>query len=374
MRSLVANQALIQVFEEDNVPLELKNLSSVARLIGCMKNLFEIKDYSDFDPFDISFSPDLEKIARDEKNQIVLDNFNCVRAQTIAVFGGQKLLDLLLLSLNDPFIASLFTDKEQVANVIDSIIYRMVLKGKFDTLLSWFKKYPVVREAILIILIKKAGKNSSELVKDFYRYNIVKNPANENVFALATVPSEDVANEDSKKIKEPLFKAIAYFLRALTATEITDNLPFYNGIVALLYQLQHDLYPNVAGLLNILLAKGVNLNVTVGERDAAIYFFGVRGQELFRLAPADLIAKSKRFLVFLVSNGLDITALQAPPLPLDAPADPVNEAPLAVTQRNYREIIEEDPAFKAALEKAQAEYAQKQIRQEKRETYTGINE
>lgn len=371
MRSLVANQALIPVFEEGNIPQELKDLSFVARLIGCMKNLVSHEDYTDLDPFSISFDPELEEIARDEKNQIVLDNFNCVRAQTIAVIGSQKLLDLLLLSLNDPFIASLFTDKEQVANVIDSIIYRMVLKGKFDTLLSWFKKYPVVREAIPIILIKKAGKNSSELVKDFYRYNIVKNPANENVFAVATVPSEDVVNEDSKKIKEPLFKAIAYFLRALTSTEITDNLPFYNGIVALLYKVQPESYYKVAGLLNILLAKGVNLNVTVDKQDAAIYFFGVRVEELFQDATAYEVAQNKRFLVFLVSNGLDITSLQ---VPLNVTIDPKSKDPLTVSQLNYRKIILADPAFRAALENAQAEYAQKQIRQEKRETYTGINE
>jgi hypothetical protein len=371
IKSLVANQQLIPVFEEANIPQELKDISSVASLIACLKNLVAIEDYADLDPFSISFDPEIEQIARDENNQSALDNFDCVRAQTVAVFSSPKLLNLLLLSLNNQYIASFFINYKQIGNILDSIFFRMIFKNKSDVLLSWVNTYPRIKGAVLTILLEKIAQQATILTRDFYRYTLITDPKDNTRYNLAidSVSQENKAQTEST-IKKTIFQSLMFFFNTVTAQDLADYPDFYNDIVAKLYLLPFESYDAVRQIISLLIPKGLNLNTIVGGRDAATYFFGVRGQSMLETAQAFWIAKNKQFLLFLVANGLDITSLQVPPLPLDAPADPVNQAPLAVAQRNYRQITEQDPAFKAALERVQAEYAQKQARQTARQTIT----
>lgn len=372
IKSLVTDQSQITDFEEGNIPQELKDISSVARFIACLKNLVAIEDYADLDPFSISFDPEIEQIACDENNQSALENFDCVRAQTVALFGSEKLLNLLLLSLNNPKIASLFTDYKQIGNILDSIFFRMIIKNKSDVLLSWVNTYPRIKGAVLTILLEKIAQQATILTRDFYRYTLITDPKDNTRYNLAidSVSQENKAQTEST-IKKTILQSLMFFFNIVTAQDLADYPDYYNNVVAKLYRLPAESYDAVRQIISLLLPRGLNVNATVGQYDAAIYFFGGRGQSLFETADPASIMRNKRFLVFLAANGLDITSLQ---LPLTAQIDPASQDPLVVAQRNYRNIIQQDPAFKAALDRAQAEYAQKQGRQTARQTITESNE
>ncbi|BDC34710.1 hypothetical protein Noda2021_06680 [Candidatus Dependentiae bacterium Noda2021] len=300
---------------------------------------------------------------KEDKKPAMIQYVNCVRNYAVPVFSNKELTNLWILLLNDvSFHARFPAGKEQVLELFESTYAQLLSKNKINILYSLFTTYPQLRKSILEFLNTLFTKSANQLSEYVNRHTLPVQPIESNI-DLTYVPQEGDA---AIQYKNGLFRDMIAFFAALTAEEIQNNAVIIESLMGELYQSPEVI---AAGQLLVLLAqKGANLNapVVLGH-SVPIYIFGARGPELFDNVPEDLKKPYQDFLINLISNGLNITELQNVQGVININEPQAEDAtPLQIAQRNYQIAIQNDPAFKVEIEKAQREYEQNKIKNESR--------
>lgn len=365
IKQMLINPNLIQSFTKANLPQELRGLGLLARLVVCLLNLLQDDEWQDVNLLNEVFTREVVDNLKEDKKPAMIQFVNCVRNYAVPVFSNKELTNLWILLLNDvSFHARFPAGKDQVLELFESTYAQLLSKNKINILYSLFTTYPQLRKSILEFLNKLLTKPADELSEYVNRHVLPVQPIESNINVEYAAQDDD--GEAEVQYKNSLFKDMHIFFKSLTADEILHNSTIVENLVEELYQSPEVI---AAGqLLELLAQKGANLNASeVVGYSVPIYIFGVRGPELFGNVPEDLKKPYQDFLINLIRNGLDITELQNVQQPIDINA-PVAEiqTPLQFAQRNYEIAIQNDPAFKVAIENAQREYVQNKIKQESR--------
>lgn len=362
IKSMLANHELIEVFQGTNVPIELKDITALAKILSCLIEITQDDELKDFDVLDLSFDRETEKSLAEDGKFNVLKLMQCVRREAIIIFKNEKLANLWLLLLNDPAIQAQFPfGKKQVNELLSTSILRLFMRGQISTLEGWLVNYFPIREIILTQLISLLNKTPDDVINLYFRFNLLQKPSENPDLPIEYDLAPIINNEATKnEILKATLANITYLFSRIPKEDITQHSDMINQLITGLYRSNN--YYAAQPLLKILFLKGANPNVVVHNLAPAIYFFGVRGNNLLINAPEREKMIHKKFIVLLVENGLDIHELQLQPV-APQPGELVNQTPLAIAQRNYQLAIKEDPVFKTAIENAQREYQQKKARE-----------
>jgi hypothetical protein len=332
VKKMLNDPQFISDFQKSNIPDELKNISSVAKLLICMKELSTKTNHLDLLDMNYDYTKELPQI----KKQVLNNLKNCIIYQANIVFNNVHLTNLWLLLLNDVTVQSQFKyGKAQVMTLLEATYNSLLVRGKYTVLYNWVIRNPSLKQQILLKIVRLFTRPLNDLIALFSKYHYSSLNLNQQSLLASN-----------------FYKEMIKFFEAIPANQLTDDEVLAQKLIALLYS--SELLGHHIDLIKSIIKKGVDPNVNLAGYVASEYFFSERALELFNTDEVheEKLELNKKFILFLVAHGLNITHLMAPNVAIEDEEKHFSD----IARENFQLIIQENPEFKNELFKAYNKY------------------
>lgn len=337
VKKMLNDPQFIMEFKKSNTPQELKNISSVAKMLICMIVLSTKTNHLDL--LDMDYDQTKSQSCDVKENKVITKLKNCIIYQANIVFNNVRLINLWLLLLNDVTVQSQFKyGKAQVEILLQATYHSLLVRGKYTVLFNWVVLNPILRPQILLSIVGLFTQPPKDLKVIFSKYNYYSLNSNQMAFLVNNFYEEMI----------PFFVAIP-------AQHLTHDVGLAQKLLVLLYT--SELLDRHMELAKNIVAKGVDPNVNLAGYDAPEYFFSERALDLFNIDEVheQKLELNKKFILFLVEHGLNIAHLMAPSVAVEDEEKHYSDT----ARENFQLIMQDNPAFKIELLKAIKKYEYK---------------
>lgn len=170
VKKMLNDPQFIMEFKKSNTPQELKNISSVAKMLICTIVLSTKTNHLDL--LDMNYDYVKSQSSDAKETQVITKLKNCIIYQANIVFNNVHLTNLWLLLLNDVTVQSQFKyGKAQVTSLLEATYHFLLVRGKYTILFNWVVRNPALRPQILMNLIRLFIKKPNDVMAVFSKYH-----------------------------------------------------------------------------------------------------------------------------------------------------------------------------------------------------------
>jgi hypothetical protein len=370
IKTMISNPLMLNLFESSNLPIELKNISHVARALTCIQKLYGIENLEDENVLGLAFTKgytdrlkiriestkkkiekkdwEYKNIPAEEQEKkalkelaIDLQEFEllrCVKEHMNVVLEQFNLSYLFLVLIHDPSLQALFLqknvdlDQNRVEELFRTTLYFLAFKGRW-TIVKNLLEIKELSIPVLTIFLDTLPTAIAEenLLKDF-----------------------ETEFEDKDFLRS--FNAVLKdFVMNISITQLTESSNELADII-ISYLIDRNDFDKIASILDVLFSRGISANVMISVPGAVdkISLVYKLFNSLF-VDEDDSLTLEK--IIYLVKNGLSIDVLKEPVSDTDV-LEEVRKAKI-----NYNRLRKERPDQAIKLEESRLNYYLKAAKQ-----------